>query len=47
MTRLYTGNENVTPERSVNLVTLQTTPIEKELQVKKTREEAVTAANSS
>lgn len=43
----YTGNENVTPEQNANLVTLQTTPIEEELQVKKEREEPVSKAKSS
>lgn len=45
--RFYTGNENVTPEQNANLVTLQTTPIEKELQVIKEKEELVSRANSS
>lgn len=45
--RFYTGNENVTSEQNANLVTLQTTPIEKELQVKKQKEEPVSSANSS
>jgi len=47
ITRLHTKKENATPELGVNLVILQTTQFEEELQFRKQREESVTRTNSS
>lgn len=42
ITRLHTKKENATLELGVNLVILQTTQFEEELQFRKQREESVT-----